>query len=191
MGRPPLKKSAIERSALELFVEKGVDGTSIRDIAQRAGVTEGALYRHHRSKDDLVRHLFLESYTRYSEVIKKLNAEPLPFKTFVQSLVKEFYRLYDEDPYVFQFVMIVRHHLLDEVRSDEKNPIELLTRIVGSAVKKGELPRQNVDLTTQLMLGMVLQAAVAQQYGRLKAPLVQHADAVGKACVELAVRATA
>ena len=47
-------RKRIEAAALLLFVEKGVAETSIRDIAHSAGVAEGALYRHHAGKDDLV-----------------------------------------------------------------------------------------------------------------------------------------
>lgn len=47
----------ILRAALKLFVKKGIDGTT-REIADKAGVSEGALYRHFKSKNDLAWHLF-------------------------------------------------------------------------------------------------------------------------------------
>jgi AcrR family transcriptional regulator len=41
-------------AASELFVAHGVTGTSIDDVAARAGVSKGAVYHHFGSKDDLV-----------------------------------------------------------------------------------------------------------------------------------------
>lgn len=41
-------------AASELFVAHGVVGTSIDDVAARAGVSKGAVYHHFSSKDDLV-----------------------------------------------------------------------------------------------------------------------------------------
>lgn len=40
--------------ALELFNERGYEGTSMRQVAERLGVTTAALYYHFRSKDDIL-----------------------------------------------------------------------------------------------------------------------------------------
>lgn len=43
----------INEAALELFTSQGFHGTSMRDIAARAGVSLGSLYNHHETKDAL------------------------------------------------------------------------------------------------------------------------------------------
>ena len=43
----------IERAALKLFISEGVDAATTREIADVAGVSEGALYRHYKGKDEL------------------------------------------------------------------------------------------------------------------------------------------
>jgi AcrR family transcriptional regulator len=40
--------------ALDLFVEQGYEKTSLREIAERVGVTKAALYYHFQSKEDIV-----------------------------------------------------------------------------------------------------------------------------------------
>src|SRR6185369_14993893 len=47
-------RSRIQRIALELFIEQGYEQTSLREIAERLGVTKAALYYHFRTKDDIV-----------------------------------------------------------------------------------------------------------------------------------------
>lgn len=54
---PPAKREIL-RAALQLFSERGLEATSIRDIARRSGYTNPALYKHFRSKDELALHLF-------------------------------------------------------------------------------------------------------------------------------------
>lgn len=46
-------KEKILHTALELFSEKGFDGTSMQDIAGRVGLTKAALYRHFAGKEAL------------------------------------------------------------------------------------------------------------------------------------------
>jgi AcrR family transcriptional regulator len=50
-GEPGLER--IESAALELFGERGFDGTSIAEIGERAGITKSVLYHYFRSKADL------------------------------------------------------------------------------------------------------------------------------------------
>jgi AcrR family transcriptional regulator len=47
-----------------LFGEGGFLGTSVREIAQRAGVTKGGFYHHFESKDDLLRQIHYEYASR-------------------------------------------------------------------------------------------------------------------------------
>ncbi|MDH6116776.1 TetR/AcrR family transcriptional regulator [Kitasatospora sp. GAS204B] len=53
-------RARIIEVALELFSEQGYEGTSLREIADRLGVTKAALYYHFKTKDDIV-HGIVES----------------------------------------------------------------------------------------------------------------------------------
>jgi AcrR family transcriptional regulator len=60
MGRPrksegeaPTREKILD-AAIDLFAEKGFAGSSMRDIAKAAGLSEGALYRHYAGKDALL-----------------------------------------------------------------------------------------------------------------------------------------
>ncbi len=46
-------------TALELFIEEGYDKTSLRELAERLGVTKAALYYHFKSKADILLALHL------------------------------------------------------------------------------------------------------------------------------------
>lgn len=56
MSRPVSStRDRIQDVARELFAQKGVQRTSLQDIADRLGITKPALYYHFRSREDLVR----------------------------------------------------------------------------------------------------------------------------------------
>lgn len=55
---PTDKKEAILTAALGLFAERGFHGTSVADIAERAGVGAGTIYRYFQDKEALVNSLY-------------------------------------------------------------------------------------------------------------------------------------
>lgn len=70
--KPDTKRPVIVRAATSLFAERGIDGTSMRDIAEAAGVREAAIYRHFAGKDDLAREIFLSWYGWYCEKLQRI-----------------------------------------------------------------------------------------------------------------------
>ena len=48
-------RERIERAAIRVFTKQGFHGTSVRDLAQAAGVSMGNLYNYYPTKDDLYR----------------------------------------------------------------------------------------------------------------------------------------
>lgn len=52
--RPPETSARIRETAAELFAAHGYEGTSLREIAERVGITKAALYYHYPSKEALL-----------------------------------------------------------------------------------------------------------------------------------------
>ena len=59
------------RSALQVFSEKGYAAATLKDIADRAGVTRGAVYWHFDNKADLYNTLLAEFSAISSQVVAK------------------------------------------------------------------------------------------------------------------------
>jgi AcrR family transcriptional regulator len=60
--------------ALELFNEQGYDKTSLREIAQRLGVTKAALYYHFARKEDILLALHLRLHALGSDLLDRLDS---------------------------------------------------------------------------------------------------------------------
>lgn len=60
MGRPRSDtRERIQEVARELFLQRGVQRTSLQDIANQLGITKPALYYHFPSREDLVRSILV------------------------------------------------------------------------------------------------------------------------------------
>jgi AcrR family transcriptional regulator len=59
--------------ALELFNEQGYDKTSLREIADRLGVTKAALYYHFERKEDILLELHLKLHALGRDMLDRLD----------------------------------------------------------------------------------------------------------------------
>jgi len=55
-------RQAIEEAAYELFLEQGYSATSMRQIAERAGVALGGIYNHFAGKDEIFQELIIDQH---------------------------------------------------------------------------------------------------------------------------------
>jgi|KBSSwiStaDraftv2_1062776.scaffolds.fasta_scaffold207271_2 AcrR family transcriptional regulator len=70
-------RTRIQAVALELFTEQGYDATSLREIAERLGVTKAALYYHFKSKEEIVESMMADHLVRLEELHKEYAGQPI------------------------------------------------------------------------------------------------------------------
>lgn len=175
-------RARIEAAALSLFASRGVDGASMRDIAGAVGVTEGALYRHFASKDELARALFLSRYGALARGVEAIRASRPDFAGRLDALVGMFAAAFDDDPAGFAYVLVSQHeHLRNLPAASPDNAVEALGRVFSDAMAAGEIPEADVALVTALALGLMVQPAIFRIYGRLAAPPSAHAATIAAA----------
>lgn len=68
-----LTRERILDVALELFNEQGYDKTSLREIADRLGVTKAALYYHFERKEDILLELHLRLHALGADILDRLD----------------------------------------------------------------------------------------------------------------------
>ncbi|HUN52615.1 MAG TPA: helix-turn-helix domain-containing protein, partial [Candidatus Sulfotelmatobacter sp.] len=97
MRDPAATRTKLHDAALRLFVDQGIAETSIRDLADAAGVAEGTLYRHYASKDALVADLFTSNYAAYAERIDALQRRHAGLRSKLQAMITDICGLFDTD----------------------------------------------------------------------------------------------
>ncbi len=174
-------RARIEREALRLFALKGVDGTSMRDLAAAVGVAEAALYRHFPSKEAIGREIFASQYAALAGRISAIGGEDLPFPVRLQKLVEMFCTLFDDDPDIFAFLLINQHSHLGAVAEDEAvNAVTALSAIMARAFAAGEMGVAEADLAAAMALGVVVQPAMFKLYGRLPGTMTDRMEMLAR-----------
>jgi AcrR family transcriptional regulator len=72
--------------ALDLFVTQGYDGTSLREVAERLGVTKAALYYHFKSKEDILLALHMRMHEFGKNALDSVGDEPMSLELWGQLL---------------------------------------------------------------------------------------------------------
>ncbi|MDG4665380.1 TetR family transcriptional regulator KstR2 [Mycobacterium sp. 236(2023)] len=69
----PSRRDELLQLAATMFAERGLRATTVRDIADSAGILSGSLYHHFKSKEQMVEEVlkdFLDwLFTRYDEIV--------------------------------------------------------------------------------------------------------------------------
>src|SRR2546422_2437727 len=69
-----LTRQRLARAALEHFTTRGYETTTTAEIAKKAGVSEGAIYRHFTGKQQLLNDLYRASARWATEVLQQAEA---------------------------------------------------------------------------------------------------------------------
>lgn len=174
------KLPSVLRAALKLFNEKGIDGTTIRDIAKAAGVAEGALYRHYKSKDDLAWALFDAHLRHYTEELKKA-VLPLPTaRERLTTFVEASFRAYDSDPDLYTYLILREHSELKAYPQGAEHPGTFLISLIKEGQAKGEIHVGDPLLLSGLFIGAVIRLGVLKMYGNLTQPLATYSAATAE-----------
>jgi AcrR family transcriptional regulator len=103
------KIELIKEAAAEMIVTTGFTGASISLIAKKAGVSEGYLYRHYSSKNDLVNDLFAIRVSLTNEKLQNLLETKDTVREVVEGYVQHIFNSYSENPIQVKFLFMLIH----------------------------------------------------------------------------------
>jgi AcrR family transcriptional regulator len=169
----PAKQILIMESAEKLFAEKGFAGTSVRDIAEEAGVNLAMISYYFGSKEKL-----LEAIFRYRGEYIKLQLENMIQNKTMSSLEKMMILM---DNYINRIMqqqcfhkIMAREQMVDAggttaklIKQLKKTNQELVKQIISEGQKKGEF-KKNIDVPLMMatLIGTTSHLVTTQHYYR-------------------------
>jgi AcrR family transcriptional regulator len=75
-GAAELTRQRLIRAALELFTTRGYHDTTTAQIAKKAGIAEGTIYRHFDSKQQLANELYRAAQRWATKVVEEKSRDP-------------------------------------------------------------------------------------------------------------------
>lgn len=174
----------LERCALILFVDKGITATTIKDISNAAQIAEGTLYRHFKSKDELAQSLFVNSYEKIIEAMRKISENTNDVSVQIEEMVVFFSKKFDEDPVLFRYLLLTQHHQIQYLQNNannQNNAHVLLSDVINKGIKDNQIPNGDPQVYAAILMGIVLQSALARVYKRIDRKMIDDAPVLTKA----------
>ena len=110
-------RQRIIRAATKLFANKGLNGTSVREISRKASVNLAAINYHFQSKEQLYREIVAHHFQRLGENVAQLDQQKID----------------DEESYIKRFV----EHNLDLLFHGDREMEGLVARELGTLSNRG------------------------------------------------------
>lgn len=157
-GRPGYDRAQVLDVAVQLFIEKGYDATSVADLAERLGLTKSALYHHFESKEQLLALALDEALTGLEQVLEQPAAQAGSAASRLAHVIRgAVVVLIEKLPYV-TLLLRVRGNGPVEIAALERRRVfdHKVTEVVSTAQTE-RLLRDDVDaaVATRLIFGMV------------------------------------
>jgi AcrR family transcriptional regulator len=162
-----LTHQRLVRAALELFSSRGYHDTTTAQIAKKAGVAEGTIYRHFPSKQQLLNELYRGALRWATKVVDDSDG-PAPrarLALVAQALVDGAVR----DLAVVKLGLLERHDAVldDESRKTAREFRMALERVIAQGKAEGAVRAGAVDVWTGVWLAVVtyaLEKVVAKEW---------------------------
>jgi AcrR family transcriptional regulator len=100
-------RERIAAAAQELVLRDGIEGFSMRKVADRVGVSAPAIYRHYRNREELLNEIVLEGLRQLEHCLRPALDAATPYERLV-AMTERFLDFALESPRYFEFAFRVQ-----------------------------------------------------------------------------------
>ncbi len=160
----PTRRSARTReriieAATEVFARRGVHGTRVADIAERAGIAYGLVYHHFRNKEEILSAIFAERWAQYVAYLEEVSAMPLSFRDRMGRLVHFWVETYRQESELMTVMINEITRSYEFLESHDITAVlaafDPIERIIAQGRDNGEVrPDLDAKLATYMVVGV-------------------------------------
>lgn len=172
------RKDNLVLAATILFSQKGVAATSIREISSQAGLTEGAIYRHFRSKEELCWYAYEQIVDEMTREKEHLVDADDPFDQKLHEWVRLSYAYYDRAPEAFTYVLLLPEEMVVLKKGVTTRQGDLFMQMFRSARALGMVRNISAAVALSHHSGLMLNIPRLINEQRLSGPALSYVDEV-------------
>lgn len=124
------KLERIKEATLQMVVAKGTGGASISEIARKAGVAEGYLYRFYKGKNELVDDLLYSSVDEIANQLETLLSSKPSVQEIFSRLARTIFDMALHEPERIKFLYVLMHDYNFIIQENQRTRIASLCKAV-------------------------------------------------------------
>jgi AcrR family transcriptional regulator len=153
-------RERILREALALFCAKGYDGTSIREICERADLTKPTLYHFFGSKEGLYQALVLGALEGFTTELAQVLAVPGSTEERLKRVAYAYFENARGQRNLLRFIFALVHGQPSAAPSVDwpryyDEMVAQVTRVMDEGVSRGELVPGSTEMRVLIFMGAV------------------------------------
>ena len=134
----PDKRRLILNAAVRVFARQGFHACRVSDIADEAGVAYGLVYHYFASKDEILDTLFLERWNVMLELIRDVDAQPLPVREKLGAIASFIVDSYRHDPDLMKVIIVEVTRAANSFGQTHLGQIRAAYELIGEIVTKAQ-----------------------------------------------------
>jgi len=138
------KIERIRNATIEMVVDKGFVGASISEIAKKAGVAEGYLYRFYKGKSELIDDLLFSNLNELMNKQEEFLDDLHTVKDIFEQQIRVLFEMANNYPERVKFLFVLMHDYNFIIQESQRNRIIDLCK----RVKEKGLAMNEIDRTT-------------------------------------------
>jgi AcrR family transcriptional regulator len=147
-------RTKISDAAQDLFLRDGIDGVSMRKVAEKVGVTAPAIYRYFRDKDELLNEIIRSGLEILEDYLKPALEADDPYQR-LHLLIDRYLDFAIEQPKYFDFAFLVPSRSLsdipEEIQRHNWTTFGMAVEQVAMCMEQGIFRRED-PLETSILL---------------------------------------
>jgi AcrR family transcriptional regulator len=185
MARPLTKKSEVIDAALALFMRKGIKATTTRDIALRAGISEGTIYRHFESKEELAEVIFEENLDFFWKFLKGYLKKTKTPEEMLRAFIEGFFEFSRREQRRYGFIAAAHQTELKRQSRERMKPKRMLAKIIRLGQQQGSFRNIDTNLASAMVMGTITQTIFYLKTGRIAVNYDQVVKEVVCTCLKM------
>ena len=180
--KPGTKRPVIVRAATSLFARRGVDATSMRDIADAAGVREAAIYRYFASKEEMSRAIFVSWYGWYSRQLHEIVCSVGSTKEKIDGAARLELSAAMEHTEAFTYFCENEARFLRSLPASVPRVRDVLIDLVKQGQARSEVKAGNAGVLADMLSGALCAVALSLVWRRRRGSMDDQLDLIAEAC---------